>query len=98
MSKTKNLNSAEAAKFLKEFKKLFSPKKNCKAEPLNNGNGGFITDSSDIEKELFSTFFEANTCKKKNSIKNFVRRFTVSMKTLSMIDIYMMTQTICEIM
>ena len=71
LSKTKNLNSAEAAKFWKEFKKLFSPKKNCKVEPLNNGNGGFITDNSDIEKELFSTFFEAKHLQKEKFDEEF---------------------------
>ena len=71
LSKTKNMNSAEAAKFWKEFKKLFSPKKDCKVDPLNDGNGGFITDNSDMEKELFSTFFEAKHLQKENFDEEF---------------------------
>ena len=73
LSKTRNLNTAEAAKFWKEFKKLFSPKKDCKVDPLNDGKGGFITDRKDLEKELFSTFFKAKHLQKENFDEEFCR-------------------------
>ena len=71
LNKTKNLNTVEAAKFWKEFKKLFSPKKDCKVDPLNDGKGGFITDNDDLEKELFSTFFKAKHLQKENFDEDF---------------------------
>ena len=71
LNKTKDLNSAEAAKFWKEFKKIFTPKKDCKVEPLEDGNGGFMSDNCDIEKELFATFFEGKHLHKENFDEDF---------------------------
>ena len=71
LNKTRNLNSAEAAKFWKEFKQLFTSKKDCKVDPLNDGKGGFISDNSDLEKELFSTFFEGKHLQKEDFDEEF---------------------------
>ena len=71
LAKTKNLNSAEAARFWKEFKKIFSPRKQCKIEPLNDGKGGYISTNEDIEKELFSTFFETKHLSKETFDEEF---------------------------
>ena len=71
LTKTKNLNSAEAARFWKEFKKLFSPRKQCKIDPLHDGKGGYISTNEEIEKELFSTFFEAKHLSKETFDEEF---------------------------
>ena len=71
LDKTKNLNSAEAAVFWKEFKKIFSPRKQSKIDPLNDGKGGYIDANEDIEKELFSTFFEAKHLSQENFDEEF---------------------------
>ena len=63
LNKTKNLNVVQAQKFWKEFKKLFSPRKKQGVDPLDDGNGGLMTDDVEIEQELFSTFFEGKHLK-----------------------------------
>ena len=73
LNKTRNLSSAEAAKFWKEFKKMFIPKKDCRVDPLNDGKGGLISDSTDIEKELFSTFFEGKHLQKEKFDEEFYK-------------------------
>ena len=54
-----------------EFKKLFSPRKQCKIDPLNDGKGGYISTNEEIEKELFSTFFEAKHLSKETFDEEF---------------------------
>ena len=58
MNKAKNLNSVQAQKFWKKFKKLFKEKSDCQVEPLIESNGNIISNNEDIEKNLFATFFE----------------------------------------
>ena len=58
MEKTKSLNAANCKKFWKEFNKLFKKKSEQKIDPLEDGNGGLITDNKDIEEQMFATFFE----------------------------------------
>ena len=58
MKKTKNLNAVESHKFWKEFKKITIQKTNQKVSPLDDGDGGLVTECKEIEDLLFSTFFE----------------------------------------
>ena len=51
--------------------KIFSSRKQCKIEPLNDGKGGYISTNEDIEKELFSTFFEAKHLSKETFDEDF---------------------------
>ena len=59
MDKAKNLNAAQSTKFWKEFNRLFTKKTAQKVDPLDDGSGGLLTDQEDLEKTLFSVFFEA---------------------------------------
>ena len=59
LNKAKQLNSAQAQQFWKEFKKIFTKKTVQKIDPLDDGNKGVITDPKEIESCLFSVFFEA---------------------------------------
>ena len=58
MKKTKNLNAVESHKFWKEFKKITLKKTSQKVNPLDDGDGGLLTECEEIEELLFSTFFE----------------------------------------
>ena len=59
INKAKQLNSAQAQQFWKEFNKIFKKKTTQKIDPLDDGNKGVITDTKDVEACLFSVFFEA---------------------------------------
>ena len=59
INKAKQLNSAQAQQFWKEFKKIFTKKTVQKIDPLDDGNKGVITDPKEVESCLFSVFFEA---------------------------------------
>ena len=59
LKKTRNLNTSQANKFWKEFNQLFKPPSNQMVEALISENGSILTENEDIEKEMFSTFFEA---------------------------------------
>ena len=59
LQKTTNLNTADSLKFWKEFNSLFKKKVNQGIEPLFGDDGGILTDATDIESKLFSTFFES---------------------------------------
>lgn len=63
VNKTKNLNSTQSQKFWKEFKNMISSKSNHSINPLDDGDGGLLTESAQIEKLLFSTFFEGKHLK-----------------------------------
>ena len=58
MKKAHNLNAAESQKFWKEFKKISTPSRNQAVNPLDDGEGGLVTEKAEKEKLLFSTFFE----------------------------------------
>ena len=58
IKKAKNLNAAESHQFWKEFKKIATVNTNQSVNPLDNGEGGLITEKDEKEKLLFSTFFE----------------------------------------
>ena len=58
INQTKTLNSAQCKKFWKQFNKLFKKKSDNSVDPLSDGKGGLQTDNVDMEKTLFSTFFE----------------------------------------
>lgn len=59
INKAKQLNSAQAQQFWKEFNKIFKKKTMQKIDPLDDGNNGVLTDPKDVESCLFSVFFEA---------------------------------------
>ena len=65
MDKTRNLNAVESQKFWKEFKKITTRKINQKVNPLEDGEGGILTETDEIEQLLFSTFFE---CRHMNEV------------------------------
>ena len=58
MDRAKNLNSAQALKFWKQFNALFKKKCDQHVEPLFDDNYTLISDNKEIEREMFSTFFE----------------------------------------
>ena len=55
----KQLNSAQALRFWKDFNKLFKKKGTQNIDPLIDGNNKLQTDNDKIEECLFSVFFEA---------------------------------------
>ena len=55
----KQLNSAQAQRFWRDFNKLFKKKTTQNIDPLMDENGTLQTDSEKIEQCLFSVFFEA---------------------------------------
>lgn len=58
LDKTKTLNSTEASKFWKEFNKIFKTKTEEGVDPLDDGNGGLMTENKEKEVKLFGTFFQ----------------------------------------
>ena len=50
----------QAQRFWKEFNKNFKKKTEQKIEPLLDDTGNLLTETKDIENQLFSTFFEGN--------------------------------------
>ena len=58
LEKTKHMNAAQATQFWKEFNSLFKPKADQNISCLLV-NDTIITDETEIEEEMFSTFFEA---------------------------------------
>ena len=58
MKKAHNLNAAESQKFWKEFKKIATSNTNQSVNPLDDSDGGLVTEKEEIEQLLFSTFFE----------------------------------------
>ena len=66
LEKTKKLNSVQAQHFWKEFKKIFQKKTIQRIDPLDDGKNGLLTNHREMEKCLFSVFFEAKHLKKEN--------------------------------
>ena len=58
MKKAHNLNAAESQKFWKEFKKIATSNINQSVNPLDDGDGGLVTEKEEKEQLMFSTFFE----------------------------------------
>ena len=58
LDKTKTLNAADSRKFWVEFNKIFKKKSEQGIDPLEDGNGGLITDTREMEEKLFNTFFQ----------------------------------------
>ena len=54
----KTLNSSQAQRFWRNFNKVFKTKSVPKIDPLMN-DGELLTENSDLDKCLFSVFFEA---------------------------------------
>ena len=59
LKKTQNLNAAESVVFWKKFNQLFKTKTDKQVDPLKDEDGGIITNNSEMEQKLFSTFFES---------------------------------------
>ena len=59
LNKTRSLNVAQANRFWKEFNRLFKPPSDQQVEALVREDGVVITENSDLEEELFETFFKA---------------------------------------
>lgn len=73
MNKAKNLNAAQSFQFWKEFSKVFKKKSVQKIDPLDDINGGLMTDHEKIDKEMFSVFFEAKHLETENFDDAFYR-------------------------
>ena len=58
LNKTKNLNAAQVKSFWTEFNRLFKTKTEGNIEPLDDSDGGLLTENRGIEVKLFETFFE----------------------------------------
>ena len=59
LDKTKSLNTTESVAFWKKFNKLFKSKSEKGVDPLEDDTKGVVTENSEIEQKLFSTFFES---------------------------------------
>ena len=55
---TKNLNAADSTRFWKQFQRMFKPPSDQRIDALTTGDGTIISENEDIEKSLFTTFFE----------------------------------------
>ena len=71
LKKTENLNAVESHRFWKEFKKITCRKTNQKINPLEDGKGGILTETEEIEQLLFTTFFECDHMKNATFDDNF---------------------------
>ena len=59
LEKTKSLNAADCLTFWKRFNSMFKKKSDKGVDPLNGDDGNILTEQTDIEGKLFSTFFES---------------------------------------
>ena len=66
IDKTKNLNTAQAANFWKEFNSIFKKHTSNKIEPLEDGTNALLTDTADINKHMFEVFFEGKHLENEN--------------------------------
>ena len=71
MKKAHNLNAAESQKFWKEFKKITNSNTNQSVNPLDDGEGGLITEKEEKEQLLFSTFFEGKHMEEESFDEHF---------------------------
>lgn len=76
INKAKSLNSAQSLRFWKEFNKIFKKKTTQKVDPLDDEDGGYITDQVEVEETLFSVFFEAKHLTTENFDDGFYREVT----------------------
>ena len=58
MEKTKELNVAESKKFWKGFNRIFKNKADQEIDPLEDGNGGLVTEPKELEDIMFNTFYK----------------------------------------
>ena len=58
MEKTKKLNATETGKFWKEFNKIFKKTSEGGIDPLEEDNGGLVTETAELEEKMFETFFQ----------------------------------------
>ena len=58
INKVKQLNSTQCQYFWKEFNKLFKKKIHQHIDPLEDGEGGLLTETKDLDNSLFSVFFQ----------------------------------------
>jgi hypothetical protein len=73
LNKTRNLNTAQASNFWKEFNRLFKPPSDQQVEAIADDNGSILTDNKDIEEEMFDTFFKGKHIE--NNIDQFDGEF-----------------------
>ena len=66
INKAKQLNSAQARQFWQDFNKIFKKKSIQKIDPLLIDDNKLLTETKDIEKCMFSVFFEAKHLVKEN--------------------------------
>ena len=78
IQKTKNLNSVQSARFWKEFNSIFKKHTSNKVDPLEDGKGGFLTESKDISDHMFEVFFEGKHLEK----ERFDEKFYEEVQTL----------------
>ena len=71
INKIKNLNSAQSLFFWKEFNKLFKKKTQQHVDPLEDGEGGLLTETKDLDACLFSAFFEGKHLKEGSFDEDF---------------------------
>lgn len=57
LQQTSLLNTSQCHKFWKNFKKIFGKKESNSVDPLDDGQGGLITENQQKEEVLFATFF-----------------------------------------
>ena len=78
IEKTRNLNGAQMASFWKEFNSIFKKHSSKKIDPIEDGNNGLLTEPEDINKFMFSVFFEGKHLEK----ETFNERFYDEVSTL----------------
>ena len=58
MEKTKSLNVAESNKFWKDFNRIFKNKADQEIDPLQDKNGGLVSEIKELEEIMFDTFYK----------------------------------------
>ena len=71
INKTKNLNNAQMSNFWKEFNVIFKKHTSQKVDPIEDEENGLLTETEDINKCMFSVFFEGKHLEKEKFNEQF---------------------------
>ena len=71
IKKTKNLNNAQMINFWKEFNSIFKKHTSQKIDPIEDEEKGLLTETEDINKCMFSVFFEGKHLEKEKFNEKF---------------------------
>ena len=77
IKKTKNLNNAQMTNFWKEFNTIFKKHTSQKVDPIEDGENGLLTDATEINKCMFSVFFEGKHLENEKFNEQFYEDITL---------------------